>query len=226
MSESYLNLRDARQVADFMISVMEFLPAKDQGVYQKMVDQIQAGERIPPTHLVDMVKNIGAVTWPKRFAIKRFLEDIGSALELEAVLEAVRPKTRALLIELQKSTGARTLDEMLASSDATIAIHPEEETEIEMVREQVRLQLWEENAEHLETLIQEGVTELEAIRKRLQRIRQQAEHMEGSQQDLLLQKLDSFEDKLYFGGELLPLSVLEAEFRYDAEDVSDPIETD
>ncbi len=225
MAEGYLNLRDARQIADFMISVMDFLPAKDQKVYQKMVDDIQAGKEVPEERLIEMVKNMGAVSWPKRYAIKKFLEDMGSELEFEAVTEAIRPATRALLKELRKSSGAKTLDEALQSSDAAIVIHPEQEVEIEMVREQVRLQLWEERADHLKELIQEGVTELEAIRKRLQQLRKQAEKMDGSQQDLLFQKLNSYEDKLYFGGEILPLSMLEEELKYDAADASDPIVT-
>ncbi len=208
-----------------MVSVMDFLPSKDKKIYQKIVDQIQAGEDIPQDRQIEMAKNIGAVSWPKRFAIKKFLEDIGNELEWEAVLEAVRPATRALLKELRKSLKAKTIDEALESSDAAIIIHPEQEVEIEMVREQIRLQLWKEHEEHLEELIQEGVTELEAMRKRLQQLRKQAEQMEGSQQDLLFHKLDAFEDRLYFGGELLQLSMLEEELRYDADDVSDPIET-
>lgn len=225
MAEGYLDLRDSRAIADFMVSVMDFLPSGDRKTYQKVVDQIREGKELPEERLIEMAKNIGAVSWPRRFAIKRFLEDMGSELEWEAVLEAVRPATRMLLSELRKTTDAKTLDEALASSDASIIIHPEQEVEIDMVREQVRLSLWEEHEAHMEELIREGLTELEAIRKRLRELRKQAEAMSGSQQDLLLHKLDSFEDRLYFGGEILPLSMLEEELRYDAAEASDPIET-
>lgn len=207
------------------MSVLDFLPPKDQKTYQKVIDQVHDGKELQPQRLIEMAKNIGAVSWPRRFAIRRFLEDMGTELEWEALLEAVQPTTAALLKELRKSTGAKTIDEALESSDAPIIIHPEQEVEIEMVREQVRLQIWEEHKDHMEELIQEGMTELEAIRKRLQQLRKQAEQMSGSQQDLLLHKLESFEDRLYFGGEVLPLSMLEEELNYDREAAANPIET-
>jgi hypothetical protein len=225
MSGLYLDLGDKRAVADFMESVIEFLPAGDRRVYQKSIDKIHESGDVPEDRLMEMAKNIGAVSWPARYALNRFLEDVGSELEWEKVLEALRPATRALLKELKKLTSAKTIDDALASADASIIIHPEQEIEIQMVREEVRMELWEEHNDNLEPLIQEGLTELEAIRKRLKQMRKQAEKMNGSPQDLILKKLDMFEDRLYFGGEMIPLDVLETELQYDAGDAADPIET-
>lgn len=208
-----------------MESVLEFLPKGDRRVYQKAIDRVDAGEDVVDERLVEMAKNAGAVSWPMRYALKRFLEDVGSELEWEKVLEALRPATRALLKELKKLTNAKTLDEALNTSDATIIIHPEQELEIQMVRDEVRMELWEEHKESMDVLIQEGVTELEAIRKRLKQIRKQAEKMSGSEQDLLFKKLDAFEDRLYFGGEALPLSLLDEELQYDSEEAALPVET-
>ena len=224
MPEGYLDLEDNRAIADFMESVIEFLPAKDRRTYQKIVDKVHNKEEISQERLIEMAKNVGAVSWPARFALKRFLKEVGSELEWEAVLVAIRPTTSALLKELKKTTGVKTLDEALNSSDASIIIHPELEVEIEMVREEVRMRLWDEHKDNLEVLIQEGLTELEAIRKRLKQLRKQAESMGGSQQDLLLKKLNAFENRLYFAGEIIPLDVLEAELQFDAEEAAIPTE--
>ena len=43
--------------------------------------------------------------------------------------------------------------------------------------------------------------------------------MKSAQQDSLLRKIESFEDRIYFGGEAIPLEVLDMELKFDIEDV-------
>lgn len=56
------------------------------------------------------------------------------------------------------------------------------------------------------------------MQKRLAALRSQAERSEPAQQDLLLAKLAAFEDRVYFGGESIPLEILDAELAYDIAD--------
>lgn len=222
MSERHLNLRDATAVADFMETVIEFLPEADRATYAKTIQDVRDGRPPPGERLAEMAKNIGAITWPARQAFGHFLQHVGSELEWEAVFAAVRPTTALLLQKIRESVDAKNLDQVLASDDASYAIHPEQEIEINMVREEVRLTLWTEHRDNLTPMIQEERIELEAIKKRLKSLKDQAMHMKGSEQDLLLRKIESFEDRIYFGGEIIPLEVLETELKFDVEDVALP----
>jgi hypothetical protein len=58
--------------------------------------------------------------------------------------------------------------------------------------------------------------ELEAMKKRLKHIREQADAVSGTQQIAYFEKLADLEDKIYFGGEAVPLEVLDAEVQFDA----------
>jgi len=61
--------------------------------------------------------------------------------------------------------------------------------------------------------------ELADMKKRFDMMREQAARMTNVvQQDLLLAKLAAFEDRVYFGGESIPLEILDAELAYDIAD--------
>ena len=218
MSKRYLNLRDATAIVDTMEAIIEFLPEKDRSSYEKTIIAVREGNPPPSERLAEIAKNIGAITWPARQAFGHFLQGIGSELEWEAVCAAVRPTTRLLLQKIRESVDAQNLDQVLASDDAGYLIHPEQDMEVRMAREEVRLTLWEEHGDQLKPMIQEAYIELEAIKKRLKSLRDQAMSMKSAQQDSLLRKIESFEDRIYFGGEAIPLEVLEMELKFDIED--------
>ena len=216
--ERYLNLHDTTAVADFMESVVDFLPEKDRKPYQQLIDSVHAGSHVSRERLAEAAKNIGAVTWPARRALEHFIATVGAELEWEALLERARPATALLLKRLRRSAGTSTLDETLKTTDAQYAIGPDQEVEISMLRDEVRYHIWESHSDALEPMIEETAIELEAIKKRLKRLREQAAKSDAATRDRLLDTLERFEDQLYFGGEVIALESLDAEIKYDAED--------
>jgi hypothetical protein len=216
--ERYLNLHDLTATADFMESVIDFLPEKDRKPYQQLIDRVHEGMSVSAERLAEAAKNIGAVTWAARRALGHFIATVGAELEWEAMLEQARPATALLLKRLRRSAGTTTLDETLKCTDAQYAIGPDQEIEISMLRDEMRYHIWESHREALEPMIEEMVVELEAIKKRLKRLREQAAKSDAVTRDRLLDTLARFEDRLYFGGETIPLESLDAEIKYDAED--------
>ncbi len=218
--DRHLNLHDSRAVADFMESVIEFLPEKDRKPYQQMIDAVHAGEKVSRERLAESAKNIGAVTWPMRRAIDHFLNSVGSELEWEAVMEQTRPATALLLKRLRRNLAeTASLNEALASTDAQYAIGSDQEIEISMLREEVRYSLYETHREALEPIIEENSVELEAIKKRLKKLRDQASETEdAATRERVLDTRARREDRLYFGGEAMMLEALDAELHFDGED--------
>ncbi len=217
--------RDPIAIADFMESVLEFVPEADREPYQALIDEVRSGQAPAVERLAEAAKNLAAVTWPARRGLQRFLSEMGAEIEWEAVLEAVRPTTATLLKRLRKHVGVKTLDETLADPQASYAIHEREEIEISMVRQEVQGHLWEEHQEALAPLVDEAKSELGALRKRLKLLREQAPAMRG-QEELARAKVDAFEDRVYFGGEAIPLEVLDAELAFDREDREIPATDD
>lgn len=217
MPETLLNLRDTTAVCDFIESVLPYVPEKDRKPYEQAVEQGRAkAEDMTEERLAEVAKNIGAVTWPERRALQRFLETIGSELEWEGVVTHLRPTTAALLKKLRKDAGTADLTTTLAHSDASFLLKDDQEIEIGMVRDEVRADLYEEHKENLGTFLEEAQVELEAIKKRLKKIRAQASATSGTQQIAYFDKLADFEDRIYFGGEAIPLEILDAEIQFDA----------
>ena len=206
MPERLLNLRDTVAVCDFIESMLGYLPEKDRKPYETVVEETREGKEIPVERLAEMAKNIAAVTWPRRRALTRFLETVGSELEWEGVIKNVRPSTATLLKKLRKDSGAGDLASTLSHPDASTLLKSDQEIEIGMIRDEVRADLYEDHAESLEPIIDEVQIELEAMKKRLKRLR-----------DLeMFDKLAVLEDRIYFQGEAIPLEVLDAEVQYNA----------
>jgi hypothetical protein len=216
MPERLLNLRDTVAVCDFIESVLGFLPEKDRKPYEAVVEEAREGKDVTVERLAEMAKNIAAVTWPKRRALSRFIETVGSELEWEGVIKNVRPTTASLLKKLRKDSGATDLASTLAHPDASTLLKEDQEIEINMIRDEVRADLYEDHAESLGPIIEEAQSELEAMKKRLKKVREQADAVSGTQQIAYFDKLADLEDKIYFAGEAVPLEILDAEMQYDA----------
>ncbi len=217
MPVSHLDIAELEPMADFIESVMEYLPEKDRASYNKAVAEARAGT-ITRERLLEMAKNVGSVTWPMRRTLDHFLSTVGAELEWEKVLEHVRPTTALLLKKLRESAGAIPLGDMLKNADASYLISPEQQVEIDMVREEARLDLWNEHKEHLATMLADASTELEAMKKRLKLMREQTLATQGAEQSNLLERLATYDDRIYFGGEAIPLELLDAELTFDAEE--------
>src|SRR3989338_6944367 len=119
MPERHLNLRDKTAVAEFIASQLEFLPENDRKPYEKILEDLEAHRTIQEDELIAVAKNIAAVSWPARRALDRFLKSVGAEFEWEALLNNLRPKTTQILKRLKKNDGVKTIDEALASTEAT-----------------------------------------------------------------------------------------------------------
>ncbi len=216
MSDRLPNLHDTTSVCDFIESVLPYIPEKDRKPYETAVEEARAGGNITPERLVEFAHNIAAVSWPSRRALQRFLETVGSELEWEGVIKNVRPSTASLLKKLRKDAGTSDLTSTLKHPDASYLVKDDAEIEIGMVRDEVRADLYEEQQEHLGGFIEESVSELEAMKKRLKRLKQQAIDASGAQQDSYFSKYNDLEARIYYAGEAIPLEILDAEVQFDA----------
>jgi len=219
----HLELTHPHAVADFAASVMDFLPAKERPQYKKLVDDIRAEKTIAEDRLVESARAIGSATWAERRAFDVFLNGKGADMEWKALLDALKPNTAALLKQLQKSSGAKTVGEALNHSDAAILVHEKENDELALVRPQIRLALWGAHKKEIKPLVARMETERKAIQARLEKMRALAGRTKR-ESDLLFPKIEAFEDRLYFGGETIPLEILDAEMQFALDDVELPPE--
>jgi hypothetical protein len=221
-SSLHLDLRDYPSVMEFINQAVEFLPSAEQKPYLELEKDLEEGKSVSLSRVMEMVPELGARTWAARYALNHFLRSIGSEFEWKEVIAAARPTTALLLKRLKEGIGSKTMDEALKSSDAAMAIHDEEEIELAALRPEVRLKIWHEHQKALQPMVKEAEVEVEAIKKRLKRLREIAVKVKEPRSSELLGKAEQLEDRFYFGAEVMPLEALDAEIRYDAEEEAIP----
>ena len=215
----HLNLRDAVEIADFMASHVEYLPINERKPFEKILSDLDAKKAVSSEILVEQVRELGMKTWPARRALSLYLETPeGAKQEWEELLATVRPSTALLLKRLRKNPGIVTVDQALHHSDSAFAIHDEQEMELLMVRSQVRLKMWQDHQEELRSGLAIAKGELLELRKRLKKLATLAMEKTGLE-DELLSKVGHFEDRIFYGGEMIPLEILDKEVGFDVEDV-------
>jgi hypothetical protein len=215
MAGPYLDLNDRTAVCDFIESVLPYLPEKDRKTYEALIETGREGsEAVTPERLAEAAKNIGIVTWPQRHALLRFIESVGSELEWEAVVKNVRPSTAVILKRLRKDAGTIDLASTIAHADASIVLKPDQEIEISMVRDEARIDLYEDHKEALEPMIEDADRHIQAVNKRMKTLRDQAVVTSGVQQDTLFEKLNEWEDRIYFGCEMIEIELLDADLAF------------
>ena len=209
-------------LAGFIDEHLAFLPTKQQKLYAALLHQLEDGRGTASVDDVARVHELARLTWTARRALDLFLEsDDGVETFWEATLAAVRPGTALLLKRLRKSTGARTLDEALASSDAAYAIHEREEEELRHVRPEIRLQLWERFGKSLTDTVANATRELREMEERFQKMRELAGNF-PKQEDDMIDKVTRLEDRVYIGGEMMALETIDAEMQFDREQLEIP----
>jgi hypothetical protein len=218
---SVIDKRNALELADFIEEVIEYLPESDRAPYEALANELAEQKNVTLELALEKVTNLAVATWPSRRATRRFCEGAGAGVEWDEIMAAVRPTTRVMLERLKKNTGLDTLDQVLASSDAPLAIHQDEETEIALLRPEVRAMIWLAHQAKLEPQVKAAQAELESMKKRIKLLRDTAARS-SSTQSVVLEKLERYEDKIYFEGEAVPLDVLDAELKYASEDVELP----
>jgi len=215
MKDLYLDLRDKPRVVDFLVLAGAYADAKDRKAAEKLVKDYQEGRMASVETLADSARKLAYATWPARYAVQHYLTHEGSEEEWTRVTSAVRPSTAHLMKRFRAGVKAKTLDEVLNHEDAQTALRDEDEMiEIAEVRSHVREDFWKGKKETLAVLMKDAERELAGYRKRLDALRTLAAVFPPAMQDEVLSKVNTYEDRIVFEGELLPLELLDEEIAY------------
>lgn len=205
------------ETIDFIDGLIDYLPATEREEALALLAASSNIEAFSQEQLADVARQYAIITWPAERAVRRYIESQGVEAEWEKLLAAVRPATALLLNRLRTHTKTRTVDQALSSPEALSAIHGETETEIELVRPEIWIDLWNLQSAVLLRELEEAKKEFEGMYQRLEKLRK---FSGASDKRKTMEKmLEDFEQKIFFGREVIPLEVLDKELRVTLEDV-------
>lgn len=210
-------------LTDFVASAVEFLPSGERKSYDALLEDIADQKPLTEERVAEAALTLAIATWPARQALSRYLKTDGAAVEWERLCGAVRHSTAAILKKLQKSQDGAPVDEALSTADAATLIKEDEETEIGFVRDRVRLEIWQAKKKELDPIMKETEKELQEIQKRFDTLRDTA-FRSPRDTESMLQKLETYEDKVLFKGETISLEILDQDIAFAIENVELPPE--
>lgn len=214
MSDLFLDLRDKPRVVDFLVMAGAYAGEKDRKAADALVSAYQDGKHPSIDKLANAARKLAFATWSARYAVVHYVMHEGSDEEWTRIVAAVRPSTAHLMKRFRAGVKAKTLDEVLNHPDVATALHDEEMLEIAEVRTHVREDLWKEKGTTLSLVVKQGAQELAAYRKRLDALRELAAAFPPALQDEIFSKINHYEDRILFAGEVLPLEILNGEVSY------------
>lgn len=214
MSERYLDLRDKARVIDFLLEHLEYASPKEQSTAQAWITDYQEGAKTPTDKLAEAARKFAIAIWPARFAVQRYFMTEGIEEEWKKITSSVRPSTAHLLKRFRQGTGMKSLDETLQHAESDTALHEGERIEIAEVRSHLRQETWKNKKKMLVELVKEGEELLKETRERFAALRELALVLPRSMQDEVFSKIERFEDRMYFEGEVIPLEILDQEVQY------------
>ncbi len=217
MSDLYLNFKDKPRVIDFLVEYLDYAPAKDKAAAEKIIQDYHDGKKLAVEKLADAVRKFATAAWPARFAINRYFAEEGKEVEWERILAAVRPSTAHLLKRSRNGRKDHSLDKVLGQAESEIAFQEAERYEIAEVRKQLRHDYWRDKYKTLGVFVKDGELELQGYIERLDKLRELAVDMPADQQREIFSKIERFEDRILFEGEVVPLQILDEEILYYAE---------
>lgn len=209
----YLSLRDSDAIADFIESVVEYLPEKERAEYEALEQLVLEKRPVDPGGLQAQLLELGVRTWVPRLAVDLYTKTMtGAAREWQKLEESLRPATLFLITRVRRNTSVMTLEEALRTGEAEYALHEEQRVEIQLLQLEIRIELWLEDQEALAPFMREAQEELEAIQKRLQVFRLSLDRLEASKErDERLAKGEELEERLFILGEAIPVDLLDQE---------------
>lgn len=213
---SFLNTRDRAELLDFMDSIADYLPVDErERAWQILEEKME--EPLSQAELAGRVLQQAVLTWPARRAIQRYVNAEGAEAEWEKLFETVRPATGFLLKRARERSGARTFSQLLETADIAAAIQGEERTELELVRPEILIDLWRAQPNELQAHTHEANKELAMMHERLQKLEQFS--VQSEKRAALAEKIREFQERIYFGGESIPLEKLDEELQLTIGDV-------
>lgn len=220
VSMSFLNTQDRAELLAFIDSIVDYLPPEERERAFALLQEKQGAEPLSQAELAGQVLQHAVFTWPARRAVQRFVEAEGAEAEWTKLLETVRPTTAFLLKRLRERTGARSLGQVLGLPEIATVIQGEERTELELVRPEIWIELWQAQPETLASHTQEATKELQAMQQRLQKLEQFSAQSEKKAE--VAEKIRDFQDRIYFRGESISLEKLNEELQLTIGDVLMP----
>ncbi len=214
---SFLTTRDRLELLDFMDSIMEYLPSDERERARQLLNDSASHAALSQAELAGRVLQQAVLAWPARRAVQRFVETEGAEFEWRKVLETARPTTGFLLKRLRDRTQTSTLSQLLAHSESGTALQGAEREEIELLQPEIWIECWLAQPEALAGHLREANRELELMHQRLQKL----EHFstQSEKRSELLNKVRSFQERIYFGGASIPLEQLDEELQLTIGDV-------
>lgn len=209
----YLSLRDPEAIADFIESVIEYLPVADRAVYESLERSMIENLPVEPQEVQAQLLRLGMETWVPRRAVDLYTKTIeGAAREWQKLEESLRPATLFLISRVRRNTSAMTLEEALRTGEAEYALDDDQRVEIQLLQLEIRIELWLEDQERLTPFIREAEEEFEAIRERLRAAQAGVERLEDRQRRTEAEaRLEDVTERLFFLAEAIPVDLLDQE---------------
>lgn len=212
----YLDLRDREQVLDFILGALEYLEASHsvRKNADHLLDDIEQHERVSMEELATLARKVARAAFPRREAVERYIETPdGREHEWRKVVAAVSNSTGHLLERFRERTLAVSLEDVLKHEDSDIAFSEKERVEIQEVRRHILPVMYRERRTELQIYEQEAERNLEAIEERIKILRDLAFETPTVEREII-GKIEAWEDRLYYEGEVLNTDSLDQEITY------------
>lgn len=207
---SFVSVENREALIDFLDSIIEYLPEPERQEAFELVHGKKADGAPSDEEFFQYVKRQAMLSWPARKAVKEYSQAEGGEAEWRLLFESVRPETGFLLKRLRERLGSRVLSELLAHEDAAQALQGETRLEVELLRAEILIELWQAQAAELQVHVAQAKKELEARHQRLQKLEQYGSETTRKDRTSELQKqIQGFEHRMYFEGEVIPLEELD-----------------
>jgi hypothetical protein len=216
----HLNLQQRIAMIDFIMEQVEYL-APDSLIRvraEQVVHDAQHGKgaEVSREVLATVARDVGRASWVPRIVLARYLRTpAGKQDEWRRVVAAVSNSTAHLLERFRKSENMSSLEEVLAHEFSSQAFHDAERIEIHEVRTHLLPTMWHEIKGHVSDDARTAQALLAKIEEHLKRYREtglgEAELDAGD----IISRVEDWEDRLYFGGEVLDPEKLEAEVIFE-----------
>ncbi|MFZ6015301.1 MAG: hypothetical protein ACOYUZ_03005 [Patescibacteria group bacterium] len=224
MEELYLDLRDKRQIVDFLSNWLAFVPEDLKSKAEKIIDKFDDGILDVKEDIAEFAIGFAKALYPIRFAMDEFFKEQGALIEWDQVEKSVRRSTAHLMHRFKQNNGIDSIDELLDHEDFDMTFGDEERSEILQVRHFVREDYIKNHPKVLDVLIDEGKRVLAHFEGMMEKMRNTAGSLPTLLQEELYNKVTRYEDRVLFNGERIDLDVLKEELAYYTDQKEIPIE--
>jgi len=216
MSDLYLDLHDRIAVIDFIMDVVEYLPAGHdvRERAEKIIRDIEDGNEVSAEALTDAVRDVGRAVWVPRVTTRRYMRTTeGQHDEWRRVVAAVSNSTAHLLERFRAGTKKDSIEEVLAHEESSSAFHDKERFEISEVQRHVHPTMWHEKRHDLEGNARQVEPELRGLEKAIDELRELGFSTEAILDEEIISKIERLEDRLYFEAEELNAERIQEEIK-------------